>query len=396
VDTPGHTNAIIMSEYDDTENPLLDGNPQDINCSVNNPPQWNCTAAVGYSALCPTSDNTWSILSAIIGQLSAMSPGPYYNIGGDEVPATVLSHEQYADFVNREADIVNGQGKTVMGWAEIAGEGTELAPGSIAEYWNPASGSSSGTVTATEAVAKDMKLVMAPANHAYLDQKYARGVPSNLGLTWACGRNGCDVDQFYNWDPATYVTGVGDSVIGVEGAMWAETVRNISEVEYMVLPRLLALAELGWSPQVTRTIDSPAYQDFLVRLAAQGARFTAGGTNFYPSPEVPWRLDLSGVPAAAGSASGRVSGAVAMLSAPGVPADEITATIDWGDGSTSTGVLSGTAATGSSVNGLYTISGSHRYGHGEAGMATVTVTAPDMEPATLQVWLGLPGQRAAG
>jgi len=391
VDTPGHTNAIIMSEYDDTANPLLDGHPQDINCSVNNPPQWNYTGAVGYSALCPSSDNTWTILGAIISQLSAMSPGPYYNIGGDEVPTSVLSQDQYAALVNQEGDIVNAQGKTVMGWAEIAGEGTDLAPASIAEYWNPASGSSPGTVTGTEAVAKGMKLVMAPANHAYLDQKYARGVPADLGLTWACGRNGCDVDQFYNWDPATYVTGVGADVIGVEGAMWAETVRNISEVEYMVFPRLLALAELGWSPQTTRTIDSPAYQDFLVRLAAQGARLTAAGTNFYPSTEVPWRLDLTGVPAAAGTASGRVSGAVAMLSAPGVPADQITATIDWGDGSTSTGLLSGTAATGSSVNGLYTISGSHRYGHGDAEVATITVTAPDMAPATLQVWLGRQG-----
>ena len=54
-----------------------------------------------------------------------------------------------------------------------------------------------------------MKIVMAPANHAYLDQKYApaQGTPPDLGLTWACDR-GCDVDQFYNWDPGSYVTGV--------------------------------------------------------------------------------------------------------------------------------------------------------------------------------------------
>jgi hexosaminidase len=191
--------------------------------------------------------------------------------------------------VNTESGIVNGLGKTVMGWAEIAGPGTDLPAGTIAEYWNPASGSNPATVTATEAVAKGMKLVMAPANHAYLDQKYARGVPPNLGLTWACN-SGCDVDQFYNWDPDSYVSGVpAGSVIGVEGAMWGETVRTLPEVELMVFPRVAALAELGWSPPEVRTATSPAYQDFLVRLGAQGPRWDASNTRFYRSPEVPWQ-----------------------------------------------------------------------------------------------------------
>ena len=64
--SPGHNNAIIMSEYNDTANPLLDGHPQDINCSRNNPPVWNFTGDVGYSAMCPDSDNTLTILSTII------------------------------------------------------------------------------------------------------------------------------------------------------------------------------------------------------------------------------------------------------------------------------------------------------------------------------------------
>jgi hexosaminidase len=289
VDTPGHTNAIIMSEYGDTANPRLNGHPQDINCSTHNPPQWNYTGDVGYSALCPESDNTWTILTAIIDQLSSLSPGPYYDLGGDEVPSTVLSQDRYAALVNKEAGIVAGDGKTPMGWAEISGTGTNLPAGSIAEYWNPASGSQSGTESGTNAVAKHMKIVMAPANHAYLDQKYAPGVPAQTGLTWACPR-GCDLDQFYNWDPAHYVNGVTDNdVIGVEGALWAETVRNLSEDQYLVFPRLLALAEIGWSPEVSRTATSPAYQDFRNRLAAQGPRLRAAGINYYPTPEVAWQ-----------------------------------------------------------------------------------------------------------
>jgi hexosaminidase len=386
VDTPGHNNAIIMSEYNDTTNPLLDGHPQDINCGAVDPPVWNYTGAVGYSALCPTSDNTWTILTAIIDQLTAASPGPYYHLGGDEVPSTVLSRPEYAALINREAQIVNARGKTVMGWAEIAGPGTVFAPGQIAEYWNPASGSSAGTITATEAVQKGMKIVMAPASHAYLDQKYARGVPSSLGLTWACNR-GCDVDQFYNWDPGSYVTGVtDDNVIGVEGALWGETTVTISDVEYMAFPRLPALAELGWSPKVVRTATSPAYLDFLVRLAAQGARLLAAGVNFYPTPMVPWRLDLS--PAGATiAAHGKVDGDLATLSAPGIAAEAIAASIDWGDGTTSAGVVSGSPATATTVNGLYAVGADHTYLKPGTYQATVRVTGPNAATAAVQVTL---------
>ena len=276
-----------MSEHEDTTNPLLDGHPQDINASVHSPPQWNFTGDVGFSAMCPESENSFTIYQAIISQLSAMSTSPYYHLGGDEVPSTVLSQERYAAFVNAEMRLITAQGKIPMGWAELAGPGTDPPAGSVAEYWNPASGSSPDTATARQAVSKNMKLVMAPANHAYLDQKYAPNTPPDLGLTWACP-SGCDVDQFYNWDPGSYVDGVTDqNVIGVEGAMWTETVRTLGEVQYMVFPRLIALAEVAWTAQAERD-----YADFLPRLAAQGPRLTLAGTSFHPTPKVPWQLDV--------------------------------------------------------------------------------------------------------
>jgi hexosaminidase len=375
IDSPGHNNAIIMSEYNDTTNPALNGSPQDINCSAHNPPVWDYTTDVGYSAMCPASTNTWAIMTAIIDQLAAMSPGPYYDIGGDEVPTTLLSQSQYASFVNQEAGIVQGQGKTVMGWADIAGTGTNLASPSVAEYWNPASGSATGTITATEAVQKGMKVVMAPASHAYFDQRYKSKVPPTLGMTWACKR-GCDVDQFYNWDPGSYVTGVTDAnVIGVEGTIFGETTVTMSDVNYMVFPRLQALAELGWSPKAVRTsVTSPAYTDFISRLAAQGTRLMAAGINFYPSTEVPWGLSLA-APNITASGQDQVSGAVATLAAPGRATGTITATINWGDGTNGAGTVTGTAATSTTVNSLYSVAGSHTYATPGVYQATVTVSS---------------------
>jgi hexosaminidase len=394
VDSPGHNNAIIMSEYGDTGNPAFPADPHGINCGQNNPPQWDYTEDVGYSALCPASPDTWAIMTAIIGQLTALTPGPYYDLGGDEVPTSLLSASQYADFINKEAPIITGHGKTVMGWADIAGQGTSPPAGSIAEYWQPAGGSSPGTESGREAVAKHMKIVMAPANHTYLDQKYIvtpqSSVPPSLGMNWACPQ-GCDVDSAYNWDPGTFVSGVTDSnVIGVEGDMWGETVANLSSVDYMVFPRLLALAEVAWSPSVQRTATSPAYRDFLQRLAVQGARLQAARVNFYPSTEVPWSLDITAA-AVTASAHGRVDGPVATLSAPGFPTSTLSmcdsslgigCTIDWGDGSTTTGDVTGTNATGTQVNSLYVIFGQHTYSRPGTYHGVVTASAGNAAPVS--------------
>jgi len=392
VDSPGHNNAIIMSEYNDTSNPAFPVDPHSINCSAYKPPHWDYTEDVGYSALCPGSPDTWAIMTAIIRQLTAITPGPYYDLGGDEVPASLLSASKYASFINREAGIVTSHGKTVMGWADIAGPGTRPPAGSIAEYWQPAGGTSSGTVTGREAVAKHMKIVMAPADHTYLDQKYIVGatssVPPSLGMNWACP-SGCDVSSAYNWNPGGFVTGVTDrNVIGVEGAMWGETVANLTNADYMIFPRLIALAEVAWSPAADRTPTSPAYHDFLRRLGEQGARLQAAGVNFYPSTQVPWPLNAIGT-AVTANAHGQVDSPVATLSAPGFPDSTLTmcdptlgigCTIKWGDGSTTTGDVTGTNATGTQVNSLYTIFGEHTYAHPGTYHGQVIVSAGNATP----------------
>jgi hexosaminidase len=234
--------------------------------------------------------------------------------------------------------------------------------------------------------------VMAPANHTYLDQKYivsARSsVPPSLGMNWACP-SGCDVSSAYNWNPGGFVSGVTDrNVIGVEGAMWGETVANLANADYMIFPRLLALAEVAWSPAALRTPTSPAYHDFLRRLSDQGARLQAAGVNFYPSTQVPWPLTVVGTTATA-NAQGHVDSPVATLSAPGFADSTLTmcdptlgigCTIKWGDGNTTTGDVTGTNATGTQVNSLYTIFGEHTYAHPGTYHGVVIVSAGNATP----------------
>jgi hexosaminidase len=158
----------------------------------------------------------------------------------------------------------------------------------------------------------------------------------------------------------------------------------------MVFPRLLALAEVAWSPPAHRTPTSPAYRDFLRRLAGQGARLQAGGVNFYPSIQVPWPLNVVGTTATA-NAHGQVDGPVATLSAPGFADSTLTmcdsslgigCTIKWGDGSTSIGDVTGSNATGTHVNSLYVISGRHTYARPGTYHGVVTVSAGNARPVS--------------
>src|SRR5262245_56620138 len=162
-----------------------------------------------------------------------------------------------------------------MGWEEIAV--ARLDADDVPEHWNPVTGTQDGTELARGAAKKGLKLVMAPADHAYLDMKYTKKTP--LGQDWATI---VEVRRAYGWDPAKLITGVGeDDVRGVEAPLWTETLKTMNDLEYMAYPRLPAIAEIGWSPRA-----SHSWASFRSRLAAQGPRWEARGVDFYRSPKV--------------------------------------------------------------------------------------------------------------
>jgi hexosaminidase len=73
-------------------------------------------------------------------------------------------------------------------------------------------------------------------------------------------------------------------IVGVEAPLWAETIQTLDEIEYLAFPRLCGYAEIGWSPAAGRSWD-----EYKVRLGAQGPRLTALGVDFFPAPQVPWQ-----------------------------------------------------------------------------------------------------------
>ena len=253
IDMPGHTNAALIAH-------------PELSCSRIAPAPYTGTE-VGWSAFCPNKEETYALIDDVIRELAALTPGRYIHVGGDEVE--VLTDEEYIRFIERVQDIVARHGKEMVGWEEVGK--ARLRPTTLAQQWKSDS--------AVLALKSGAKLIMSPSPRAYLDMKYTDA--TELGLKWAALIEVADV---YTWDPATYQPGATErDIVGVEGPIWSETLRNITAVQYLAMPRLPALAEVGWTPQSAREWES-----FRVRIATHAPRWNYLGVNYHRSPQIPW------------------------------------------------------------------------------------------------------------
>ncbi|MCI0396299.1 MAG: family 20 glycosylhydrolase [Chloroflexi bacterium] len=254
IDMPGHTNAALAAYAE-------------LNCDGVAPPL-HTGIETGFSSLCTDKEITFTFVDDVIREIAALTPGPYLHIGGDEALAT--NPGDYVQFVERAQAIVQSYGKQMVGWEEIAQ--VNLLPSSVAQHWN--------STLAQAAAAQGVQVIMSPASRAYLDMKYNSS--TSLGFSWA---GYVEVEDAYNWDPATQVSGLAENdILGLEAPLWSETLQTIDDIEFMAFPRLPGHAEIGWSPAGARSWD-----EYRLRLAAHGPRLAAMAVDFYQSPSVPWQ-----------------------------------------------------------------------------------------------------------
>lgn len=254
IDMPGHTNAALASYAE-------------LNCDGKAPELYTGTE-VGFSTLCTGKEITYQFVDDVVGEIAALTPGPWFHIGGDE--SHVTGHDDYVYFVNRVQEIVKKHDRQVIGWDEIAN--AELVEGATVQFWADVENTTMG-------VEQGAQVLISPAARAYLDMQYDS--TTHLGLHWAAY---IEVDQGYNWNPATLVDGVTkENILGVEAPLWTETITSMNELEYMVFPRLPGYAEIGWTAPELRSWD-----EYKLRLADHGKRFEDLDIDFYRSELVPW------------------------------------------------------------------------------------------------------------
>lgn len=255
IDMPGHTNAALASY------------PDELYCTGREPALYT-GIEVGFSTLCTSRERVYEFVDDVIGELAAITPGPYIHIGGDETLATKL--EDYIPFMNRVQGIVEKHGKKVMGWDEIAQ--SKLRKNTVAQFWK-------FIENAQAAVDQGAKVLVSPASNIYLDHQYDS--TSKYGLHWA---GYIEIDKSYRWDPIEILGGMdAKHIFGIETTLFSETLETMKEAEYMIFPRLPGYAEIGWSP-----LEDKSWEEYRLRLGKQKNRFEALNIDYYPSKQIPW------------------------------------------------------------------------------------------------------------
>lgn len=276
IDLPGHTNAALSAYPELTPDGVAPAPYEGIE--------------VGFSSLSAApgqAEATDRFLADVTREIADLTPGPWLHIGGDESLST--PKDDYLDLVRRITSAAAATGKTVIGWHEL-GASSELPAGTIGQYWNYVEPENDHHVELVRSIVdQGGRLIMSPADVAYLDMKYVDDPQTNLGRTlgleWAKGAT--TLDEAYAWEPTAIVDGVGDdAILGIEAPIWSETTRRIEDVEFLALPRLVAIAEIAWSP--APPAGGRDHADFFERVAALGTRWDAMGVTYYPVRGVPW------------------------------------------------------------------------------------------------------------
>ncbi len=251
IDMPGHIYSALVAypELNCPEN-------ANITPALAIPPQLYDGYEVGWSKLCLEKPEIYDFVSEVIGEISAITKGPWIHIGGDEIHDPL-----YETFVVKADSIVQTYGKTSIGWEEVTK--ASVSSSLISQKWN---GKTEGIV--------DVKVIESICSNFYLDHANVPGQKNTLN--W-CKEDGVSLENVYSFksnDP---------NVLGVEAAVWTEHVLNEDMMDDRFWPRTIAVAEVGWTAQDTRNFDN-----FKERLARHGTRLKKMGIHFFPTPEIDW------------------------------------------------------------------------------------------------------------
>jgi hexosaminidase len=250
-------------------------------------PQYSCTGGpfevwndwgVSDEVYCAGKNSTFDFLNDIIEEVCELFPGEYFHIGGDECPKTRwhdcpdcrkrmkdegLGNEEELQswFIRQIERTLLHRGKILIGWDEILEGG--LAESAVVMSWR-------GTEGGIQAVKHGNKAIMTPWANMYFDKRpLAEDKKVNLPtLTW---------EDVYKYEPIPegLLEKEQNLIIGAQANVWTEHIHTEDEVEYILIPRLLALSELLWS-----SVDKKEFESFKAGLDTHLSYLEKIGYNF--------------------------------------------------------------------------------------------------------------------
>lgn len=252
VDLPGHMVAAVTAY-------------PEFSCDPTKKYEVRVDGGISHDVLNIGDDRVIDFLKCIMDNLAAIFPHKYIHFGGDECPteqwstnAQCLARVQQLGLsgVNQLQSwlveelgtyVKEKHGKDIVVWDELLAHwnnNNKIKP--VIMAWN-------GIGYSSQAADRGMQSIIVPYSHLYLDfmqsDENNRFVDELYNGGWGVNT----VEEIYGLNPVSNLQGRESYALGVQGNMWTETTNDIDEVEYQLLPRLLALAEIGWLPTAQKS-----------------------------------------------------------------------------------------------------------------------------------------------
>lgn len=237
IDVPGHVTAALASY-----------------------PEFSCTGGsfevsprfgIHKEVLCVGKDNVFNFVQNILNELIKIFPSEIIHVGGDEVKKrrwkkcpecqTRMKTEGLESeddlqtyFTNRIANYLSSRGRRLMGWNEILNE--NLDNSAICHYWT------NNFDKVLEQARNGRNIIMSERTAVYLDYPHE--------LT--------PLERTYEYDPMPneLEEKYREQIFGLEGLLWSEHVPNVKRLDWQIFPRLIAIAETGWTPKKRKDFNS--------------------------------------------------------------------------------------------------------------------------------------------
>ncbi len=238
------------------------------------------TWGIFNEVFCAGKETTFEFLQDVLDEVIPLFPGKYVHIGGDEcfkdswkkcphcqkrIKTEKLKdeHELQSYFIQRIEKYINSKGKSIIGWDEILEGG--LAPNATVMSWR---GEEGGIAAAQQ----NHDVIMTPSKWLYFDYMQDSSTTEPLAVKVLV-----DLHTVYSYDPSPsqFTAAQVKHVLGVQANVWTEYMKTGDQVEYMVYPRAIALAEVGWSAKGNKN-----YDDFIKRLKANQVLLDSWKVNY--------------------------------------------------------------------------------------------------------------------
>jgi hexosaminidase len=346
IEMPGHARAAVTAMEARFKRLSQAGDPHPARFRLRDPGDRSVYLSAQLfsdNLMDPGLPSTYAFIEKVVSEVAAMyqeagAPLPSMHMGGDEVPEGAwekspaclalmksrgwpTTNELWYHFYDRVAAILQAKGITLSGWEELTLRRTKLdgrpvnipnpdyaRRGYHAFVWNNVMGWGAEDLPYRLANA-GFQVVLAPVTNLYFDLAYNKN-PEEPGLTWG-GYN--DLPDSFGFIPFDYyknartdrhgnpldrsilvgkdrLTEYGQgNILGIEGCLWAETLTWDGALDYMLLPKLLGLAERAWAPDPAWAREPNAGKAASLQAEAWSQFVNTAGKRLLP------RLDQEGL-----------------------------------------------------------------------------------------------------